>query len=541
MIARKPWIWLTFLALINAASSTVTEPRTGLVFDDKVQGLKLESLGLRTKGPFKVYAVGQYGKTNPNKNNNAFVLKMNMSVNAEKLSSALMDALKPRCQKLKCDANQVNEFKDMVLQALPSEGAKSGYTLIFNTSGNKVTLTVNGKQKGKIAGKAVAKAFAAIYTDKDAVCNMQPITEPVERPPVGKIIATIAIILTLIVSNHFKPNVSGKFNVADLHVYPIKSCAEQTVDSAIVTPRGFKGDRIAMIVNENGVCCTGRDTDKVKLFHVHPEISFPECDTMKLSFKGQSSSLEVNLDKPKSRIMECEHNEAPNKVLLADLGNASATWMEKTTGIKGCRLMSIHDDVNDTDKYERVCAVNSAQLEEIPVDDGKAPVSLADEAPFLLTNRASLEDLNRRLVARGHAPVDMRRFRPNLVVSDDSESGRPLKPWVEDTWKKIRIGNVEFFVWQRCGRCIMTTLDRDSLTRAPKGEPLSTLSTFREAARGQRNFGIHLIPDPASLKDGDELVRTIRVGDPIEVLEYDEDRLNEWEASYDDASSENED
>jgi hypothetical protein len=296
-----------------------------------------------------------------------------------------------------------------------------------------------------------------------------------------------------------------------------------------------------MIVNENGVCCTGRDTDKVKLFHVHPEISFPECDTMKLSFKGQSSSLEVNLNKPKSRIMECEHNEAPNKVLLADLGNASATWMEKTTGIKGCRLMSIHDDVNDTDKYERVCAVNSAQLEEIPVDDGKAPVSLADEAPFLLTNRASLEDLNRRLEARGHAPVDMRRFRPNLVVSDDSESGRPLKPWVEDTWKKIRIGNVEFFVWQRCGRCIMTTLDRDSLTRAPKGEPLSTLSTFREAARGQRNFGIHLIPDPASLKDGDELVRTIRVGDPIEVLEYDEDRLNEWEASYDDASSENED
>ncbi|KAL3920080.1 MAG: hypothetical protein SGILL_003441 [Bacillariaceae sp.] len=541
--ARSCLWWLCLVALILpillvSAAKTVKEPRTGIAFDEKVQGLKLDSLGLRTKGPFKVYAVGQYGKTNAGKPNNAFVLKMNMSVNAEKLSSALMDALKPRCKKLKCDANQENEFKEMVLEALPSEGAKSGYTLIFNTSGNKVTLTVNGKMAGKISGKAVAKAFAAIYTDKNTVCVMESVDESSrsEPKPIGFVVTTLIFLAAMVVSTKYTTEFIDGFAVSKLHIYPIKSCAEQSMENAVVTSRGFQGDRIAMVVDEDGVCCTGRDSDKVKLFHVQPTIAFPSCDTMKVTYKGRGSSLEINLLKPQSNLKSYSHNEALGKLLLADLGNASASWIEKSTGIAGCRLTSIHDDENDTDKYERHCAVNPGQGAKVPIV--KAPVSLADEAPFLLCNQASLDDLNRRLLQRGHHPVDMRRFRPNLEVIHDSATGKPLKPWIEDTWKKIRIGSVEFFVWQKCGRCTMTTIDRDSLTRAPKGEPLSTLSTFREAARGQRNFGMHLIPDPASLKandtDADESHLVITVGDAIEVLEYDEDRLQEWETTYGD-------
>ena len=83
----------------------------------------------------------------------------------------------------------------------------------------------------------------------------------------------------------------------------------------------------------------------------------------------------------------------------------------------------------------------------------------------------------------------MRRFRPNIVVAG-------LKPWEEDTLRRLRIGGVEFHVWQRCGRCVMTTIDRDTLTRGK--EPLATLSTFRERAHGQRNFGMHLVPTVAA-------------------------------------------
>ncbi|KAL7464260.1 hypothetical protein ACHAXS_004599, partial [Conticribra weissflogii] len=180
------------------------------------------------------------------------------------------------------------------------------------------------------------------------------------------------------------------------------------------------------------------------------------------------------------------NNEKPQ--LLRDCGDNAAGWLQRATNITNSRLVHVGDS------FQRFVKVNPHQQEELPSDDNSNgdtfPVSLADEAPYLLTSQTSLEDLNRRLLLRGKSAVDMRRFRPNIVVG-----GRDLRPWEEDTWKRIRIRNVEFHVWQRCGRCIMTAIDRDSLERnGCGGEPLATLSTFREREGGQRNFGMHLIP-----------------------------------------------
>jgi uncharacterized protein len=75
----------------------------------------------------------------------------------------------------------------------------------------------------------------------------------------------------------------------------------------------------------------------------------------------------------------------------------------------------------------------------------------------------------------------------------------------------------------------MTTIDRKTLARGP--EPLATLSEFRERAHGQRNFGMHLIAVPQTLGGGPDGTGggvTIKVGDKVEVLEYDDDRKDEW-------------
>lgn len=185
---------------------------------------------------------------------------------------------------------------------------------------------------------------------------------------------------------------------------------------------------------------------------------------------------------------EGDEDKKEEPQLLRDCGDNAAGWLQRATNITNCRLINIGET------FERVVKVNPDQGEELPsnnyTNNCNFPVSLADEAPYLLTSQTSLDDLNRRILLRGKSPVDMRRFRPNIVVS-----GRELRPWEEDTWKKIRIGNVEFHVWQRCGRCVMTAIDRDSLERnGCGGEPLATLSTFRERKGGQRNFGMHLIP-----------------------------------------------
>ena len=70
----------------------------------------------------------------------------------------------------------------------------------------------------------------------------------------------------------------------------------------------------------------------------------------------------------------------------------------------------------------------------------------------------------------------------------------------------------------------MTTIDRDTLTHGP--EPLATLSTFRERANGQRNFGMHMIPAEGSFGE------RVAVGGEVRVIEYDEARRAEWQRLF---------
>jgi uncharacterized protein YcbX len=126
-------------------------------------------------------------------------------------------------------------------------------------------------------------------------------------------------------------------------------------------------------------------------------------------------------------------------------------------------------------------------------------VSFADGFPLLLISEASLADLNSRL----DAPVEMRRFRPNLVVDGN-------RPYAEDNWQRIRVGDVEFAGVKNCSRCVFTTIDPDSGVVHPDKEPLRTLSTYRRRPQGGVYFGQNLIPRSGGV---------IRVGDPVTVLE----------------------
>ena len=159
--------WLTVLFLLVSIftnpSNAATEPKTGVVFADRYLGSKISKFGVRTKGPIKVYAVGQYGQK-------AFVLKMTYGIGAQKMASALKDALKPRCR----DAKKVEEFEKLMLKGLP-DGASKGTTLAFGVSDGKLSLEVNGKSIGAIGSVALAKAFVGIYTDNKAVCAMKPV------------------------------------------------------------------------------------------------------------------------------------------------------------------------------------------------------------------------------------------------------------------------------------------------------------------------------------------------------------------------------
>ena len=305
---------------------------------------------------------------------------------------------------------------------------------------------------------------------------------------------------------------SNKPVVTAINVYPIKSCAEIGVDSAAVTSFGFEGDRRFQVVtrlngNGNWVYCTPRNKACERLFHVQPSLG--EDGRLTLSSKHAKGEFVLDIANVKTKPIKCSVMGDEEHEML-DYGDDVASWLQKATLIANCRLVGMGKD------FKRTMQVNPDQGEALPSLD--LPVSFADEAPFLLCAEESLADLNRRLTADDKKPVDMRRFRPNIVISG-------LRPYEEDTPKRIKIGAVEFICWQRCGRCIMTTIDRDSLNRRG-GEPLKTLSTYRERANGQRNFGVHLIPSSVSGSS------SIQVGDTVEVLEFDDDRQIEWKQKH---------
>ena len=75
----------------------------------------------------------------------------------------------------------------------------------------------------------------------------------------------------------------------------------------------------------------------------------------------------------------------------------------------------------------------------------------------------------------------LNRFRPNLVFG-----GGPA--YDDDTWNEFTIGEVAFRAVRGCGRCVLTTIDQQTATKSPVGEPLRTLATYRQI-EGSTLFG----------------------------------------------------
>uniref|UniRef100_A0A6U1TFT8 Chalcone isomerase domain-containing protein n=1 Tax=Trieres chinensis TaxID=1514140 RepID=A0A6U1TFT8_TRICV len=167
MMPTRQLFGLVALVLFSGTALAMKEPKTGINFPSTLKGAgSLTKLGVRTKGPVKVYAVGQYdgGPT--------FLLQMARGVGAEKMSSALADAIKPRCG----DADAVEEFKEMLVKGLPN-GAPKGLRMAFGTGGGKLSLTINDKSVGCVKSNSLAKAFVGVYSDKKAVCKMLPVED----------------------------------------------------------------------------------------------------------------------------------------------------------------------------------------------------------------------------------------------------------------------------------------------------------------------------------------------------------------------------
>jgi uncharacterized protein YcbX len=131
-----------------------------------------------------------------------------------------------------------------------------------------------------------------------------------------------------------------------------------------------------------------------------------------------------------------------------------------------------------------------------PLGAEREQAAFADGFPYLVAGQGSLEALNARLPA----PLEMRRFRPNLVVGGGA-------PFAEDGWAEIAVGEAVLRLVKPCGRCAITTNDPE--TGVLGKEPLRALASFRRGPRGDVLFAQNAVATTAG---------ELRVGDPVRVL-----------------------
>jgi uncharacterized protein YcbX len=272
--------------------------------------------------------------------------------------------------------------------------------------------------------------------------------------------------------------------LSGLFRYPVKSCRGEALDRAVVEPWGLAGDRRWMLVDDAGVSVTARELNRLVL--LRPEIT---STGLRVAAPG-AEPLDVATPDPAEQV--------PVQVFSSSFTAAAAApeadaWF---TAVLGVAVRLVHLD----DPRRRP---TSASFEG-GFGDPHDRVSLADGYPLLLATEASLAALEDEVLAAAAHPRDplpMARFRPNVVV-------RGTPAWVEDDWRRLRIGDAVFRAVKGCARCVITTVDPDTAER--EKEPIATLARTRRWD-GKAWFAVNLVPDTPGV--------TIAVGDEVEVLD----------------------
>ncbi len=248
-----------------------------------------------------------------------------------------------------------------------------------------------------------------------------------------------------------------------LWIYPIKSLGGIACPEAELVPGGLRHDRRWMLLDARG--------------HFLSQRQLPQMARLRVTL-GQE--LQV-------RAPGAEPLQVPLPPYDGPLHMASI-WGRPVT------VQSVSDRADQwlTQQLGQACQLVYQPAPD-PRPDSDLAVSLADGYPLLLTSDSSLAALAE---ACGH-PLEMRMFRPNLVVS-----GAPV--WAENHWRGLRIAAHRFTLPKPCTRCVMITQDPDSGASRVPGllKTLITLSQWQ----GQPVFGQNLAgPLHGWLRVGDTL------------------------------------
>lgn len=246
--------------------------------------------------------------------------------------------------------------------------------------------------------------------------------------------------------------------ISQMFIYPIKSCAGIEISESPLCETGLLHDREWMIVDQEGQFLTQRQIPHMvwitpRLTAEALYLSAPDHKEVRVAFDYVGTPKQVTVWRD-----TLEGN---------DMGDEVAAWLNTFLAVPGKQFRLIRFS-------SRASRISDKEW----TGDLTAPNMFSDGFALLVVTQRALEGLNERLTAEGAEPVDMLRFRPNLVLEG-------LDAHAEDELSHLLLhtaaGKIDLSLVKPCGRCPIPNID--PYTAASSPEVMETLAAYRRLDR----------------------------------------------------------
>ncbi len=215
-------------------------------------------------------------------------------------------------------------------------------------------------------------------------------------------------------------------HVSQLYYYPIKSLAGISSKQLSVTRWGPHRDRRLMLVDEQGIFITQRQSHVMALISV-----IDDGDEIRLAYQGRDIGIawpDFSLTQ-QTRKVEVWGEELAGQVVSESINEWLSQVLQRSVTLV-YMADKTHRQVDTTYALQGTCT------------------GFTDGFPFLIVSQNSINYLHQDLTFN----LDAQRFRPNIVVAG-------CKEFSESSWKKIRINGLELNLIKPCSRCIIPCID----------------------------------------------------------------------------------
>ena len=235
-----------------------------------------------------------------------------------------------------------------------------------------------------------------------------------------------------------------QLSVNEIWVYPVKSMVGGTVESCLINELGIVGDRLWAVrdIDNGGI----RGAKKLG-------------GLMKLSAQFVNGSEVVEITLPDGSTVRSDDAQANDLVSRAIGANVQLEHLRPASDLDHYRRGAPSSD----DMMEELRGVFGRDIDE-PLPDFSVfppevmefespPGTYYDCWPLLVMTTSALHSLRQALP---DSAIDVRRFRPSLVIDTGEQTGHPEFGWAGKT---ARLGECEIEFQSPCPRCVMVTRD----------------------------------------------------------------------------------